>query len=111
MRFPLTLKASATPGPVEDTVAMSPEFQAQANSRDQEERPAVTGVSREVAVCIDISQAQTPGKILSPDGLSCDLEGEPAAISPRHPAIGSVFPHLASGLLHARIVCHTGEPE
>ena len=68
MRFPLTLESSATPRRVQEAFAMSPEFQAQANSRDQDERPAITGVSREVAVAVDVSQAQTPGKILSVTG-------------------------------------------
>jgi hypothetical protein len=57
MRFPITLKSSATLRWVEEAVAMSPEFQLQANSCDQYERSAVTGVSGEVAVSIDISQA------------------------------------------------------
>lgn len=77
---------------------MSAKKQMQAVSGDQNQRALVTGVRGELAVTIDVGEAQAPGEVLSRSGFPRDLESGSSSIPPRHGAIGLVFQDPASGL-------------
>lgn len=98
MGLPVSLEPRAAARRVEEAVAVAPESQLQAASGDQNQRTAVTRVRRELAVPIDVGEAQTPGKVLTEGRLPGDLEGEPSPVAPGHLAIGFVFPDLTSRL-------------
>lgn len=98
MGLPLSFEPSAAPGRVEPALAVSPEPQAETASGDQNQRPAVTGVSGEFAVSIDVGEAQAPGKVRSHGGLARDLESGSSSVPPGHGAVSLVFPELAPGL-------------
>lgn len=97
--FPVSLESSAALRRVEEAIAVSPESQMQATSCDQNQRTAVTGVRGELAVSIDISETQTPGKVLSYARFSGDLQSGPSSVPPGHGAIRFVFPDPAFRLL------------
>ena len=99
MGFSVPFDASATLRRTEDAVAVPPESQTQAIPGDQNQRPAVTWISGELAVSIDVGETQSPGEVLAQRGLPRDLERDSSSVPPGHGSISPVSPDLECRLL------------